>query len=452
MNWLYQQLLLGFHIWDLRLLHILQYTKVNTASSDNSIHDSTAKNELKSLGSIAIQDTPSVKKIGTERKETIINSSDGSEDPFGDTILDKVHLADKLITKEHDLPIYKDHDVRSALSSLGEAADQFETSVEIATDNCSEKLNTIPFTNDEQPATSNVNEMHHVVIPSDDEGKWVWNQFNQLEMEYKKELQGGSLYKFYLLNKYTPCSSSLAQLKHQMDLGHFIAGRGGNIFSISEEEVSSIIAYALIISEQQGFYSEAASSNLDRNASMLPSMLSPNESLENNHKFSRFASPVSPEEATSGFYDSFLSALKDLHHEIDLNNEKIALRSKYTVVCIYAKQFHDLRKICCPSELAYISSISRCKKWNAQGGKSKVFFAKSMDDRFIIKQIKKTEFDSFLKFGLEYFKHFCVSQVSSSPTCLAKILGIYQVRRIFHETPWDKLLLAYYDVFLSDTI
>lgn len=111
-----------------------------------------------------------------------------------------------------------------------------------------------------------------------------------------------------------------------------------------------------------------------------------------------------------------------------MNNEKVPLKSKYTVVCIYAKQFRDLRKICCPSELAYISSLSRCKSWNAQGGKSKVFFAKTMDDRFIIKQIKKTEFDSFLKFGLEYFKHFGVSQVSSNPTCLAKILGIYQVK------------------------
>lgn len=422
LNWLYQQLLLGFYIWDLRLLHILQYTKVNTASSDNSIHESTAKNEPKSSASIEIQDTPSLKEIGTERKEATINSSGNFDDPFGDTMLDKVHLTAKLITKEkeHDLLNYQDHDVKSALSSLGEAADQFET---IANVNCSEKLNTIPFMNDEQPAASNV--LHHVVIPSDDEGKWFWNQFNQLEMEYKKELEGGSLYKFYLINKYTPCSSPLAQLKHQMDLGHFIAGHGGNIFSISEEEASSIIAYALIISEQQGFYYEAASSNLDKNASMLPSMSSPNESFENNHKFSRFA-PT--EELTSGFYDSFLSALKDLHHEIDLNNEKIALRSKYTVICIYAKQFHDLRKMCCPSELAYISSISRCKNWNAQGGKSKVFFAKSMDDRFIIKQIKKTEFDSFLKFGLEYFKHFGASQVSSNPTCLAKILGIYQVK------------------------
>ncbi|KAG2633689.1 hypothetical protein PVAP13_2NG029300 [Panicum virgatum] len=414
LNWLYQQLLLGFYIWDLRLLHILQYTKINTVSSDNSIHERTVKSELKNSGSIALQDTPLMKNIGTERNEATISSSSSFDDSCCNKILDKAQLIDNLIIKEHELPVYQDHNVRSSLSSPGEATEngshQFEATVEIANEFCLEKS---PYTNHEQPAASKVNEIYRVVIPSDDAGKWVWNQFSHLELEYKKELQGGSLYKFHLINKYTPCSSSLTQLKRQMDLGHFIVGRGGNILSIAEEEVSSIIAVALTISEQQGFSSEAASSNLDRNASMLSSIL---------------ASKISPEESTSGFYDSFLSAFKDLHPEIDLNNEKIALRSKYTVVCIYAKQFHDLRKICCPSELAYISSISRCKHWDAQGGKSKVFFAKSMDDRFIIKQIKKTEFDSFLKFGLEYFKHFGVSEVSNNPTCLAKILGIYQVK------------------------
>ncbi|CAL4972891.1 unnamed protein product [Urochloa decumbens] len=405
LNWLYQQLLLAFYVWDLRLLHILDCTKVITTSLDNSIHESMVKNELKNSESIAIQDATAVKDTGIERKEITTDSYGRSDDSCANKILDKAQLTDKLIIKENEFPVYQGHDVRSSLSSPGEAAEnvshQLETSVE--------KSIVLPFTNHEQPVASKINEMYGGAIPSDDAGKWFWNRFSHLEMDYKKELQGGSLDKFHLINKYTPCSSSLTKLKRKMDLGHFIVGCGGNIFSIAEEEVSSIISYALIISEQQGSYSEAAPSNLERNASMLSPILPPNESMP-------------------GFYDSFLSALKDLHPEIDLNNEKIAPGRKYTVVCIYAKQFHDLRKICCPSELAYTSSISRCKHWNAQGGKSKVFFAKSMDDRFIIKQIKKTEFDSFLKFGLEYFKHFGVSQVSSNPTCLAKILGIYQVK------------------------
>ncbi|RWV85252.1 hypothetical protein GW17_00052968 [Ensete ventricosum] len=72
-------------------------------------------------------------------------------------------------------------------------------------------------------------------------------------------------------------------------------------------------------------------------------------------------------------------------------------------------------------------SLSRCKKWGAQGGKSNVFFAKSLDDRFIIKQVTKTELESFIKFAPEYFKYLLESISTGSPTCLAKILGIYQV-------------------------
>jgi 1-phosphatidylinositol-3-phosphate 5-kinase len=71
--------------------------------------------------------------------------------------------------------------------------------------------------------------------------------------------------------------------------------------------------------------------------------------------------------------------------------------------------------------------LSRCKKWDAQGGKSKALFAKTMDGRFIIKQINRTEFESFIEFAPDYFKHVYHSLDTGSQTCLAKILGIYQV-------------------------
>ncbi|KAK3040728.1 hypothetical protein RJ639_029250, partial [Escallonia herrerae] len=100
---------------------------------------------------------------------------------------------------------------------------------------------------------------------------------------------------------------------------------------------------------------------------------------------------------------------------------------KFTVTCYFAKEFDALRKKCCPSEVDFIRSLSRCKRWTAQGGKSNVFFAKSLDERFIIKQVTKTELDSFEEFAPEYFKYLSDSLNSGSPTCLAKVLGIYQV-------------------------
>ncbi|KAJ0241157.1 putative 1-phosphatidylinositol-3-phosphate 5-kinase FAB1C [Hirschfeldia incana] len=100
---------------------------------------------------------------------------------------------------------------------------------------------------------------------------------------------------------------------------------------------------------------------------------------------------------------------------------------KFSVTCYFATLFDALRKSCCPTEVDFVRSLSRCQRWCAQGGKSNVYFAKSLDERFIIKQVVKTELDSFEDFAPEYFKYMKESLSSGSPTCLAKILGIYQV-------------------------
>ncbi|KAL3632105.1 hypothetical protein CASFOL_025089 [Castilleja foliolosa] len=122
-----------------------------------------------------------------------------------------------------------------------------------------------------------------------------------------------------------------------------------------------------------------------------------------------------------------VSYTKALHVRVSFSDDGPLGKVKYTVTCYYAKRFEALRRICCPSEVDYVRSLSRCKKWGAQGGKSNVFFAKTLDDRFIIKQVTKTELDSFIKFAPSYFKYLSESIISGSPTCLAKILGIYQV-------------------------
>lgn len=116
-----------------------------------------------------------------------------------------------------------------------------------------------------------------------------------------------------------------------------------------------------------------------------------------------------------------------LHVRVSFSDDGPLGKVKYTVTCYFAKRFEALRRICCPSELDFVRSLSRCKKWGAQGGKSNVFFAKTLDDRFIIKQVTKTELESFIKFAPSYFKYLSESLSTGSPTCLAKILGIYQV-------------------------
>jgi 1-phosphatidylinositol-3-phosphate 5-kinase len=103
-------------------------------------------------------------------------------------------------------------------------------------------------------------------------------------------------------------------------------------------------------------------------------------------------------------------------------------KAKFSVTCYYAKQFEKLRGKCCEAELNFVRSLCRCKRWNAKGGKSNVYFAKTLDERFVVKQVTKTELESFEEFAPEYFKYVNGSLVSGSPTCLAKVLGIYQVK------------------------
>ncbi|KAF9592335.1 hypothetical protein IFM89_014261 [Coptis chinensis] len=117
------------------------------------------------------------------------------------------------------------------------------------------------------------------------------------------------------------------------------------------------------------------------------------------------------------------------HFRISFEDEysSSAGKVKFSVICYFARQFDALRKKCCPDEVDFIRSLSRCSRWDAQGGKSNVYFAKSFDERFIIKQVTKTELDSFEEFAPEYFKYLTDSLSSGSPTCLAKVLGVYQV-------------------------
>lgn len=280
---------------------------------------------------------------------------------------------------------------------------------------------------------------HFRKIPDWDTGEgWIWNSFHECQLAYRKDIQNEILDKFEIVNRYSPSHMSpLFEQHEEVSSPQFTVGPGGNILSVLEDEISSIIARALAVSgehrhlvenETEGARLEHAktmekSYSFMSGSSLDSSPWSSIGSLDSEASFLSLGSSVSSDDLSG--YDS-LPLFSSIHPEVAVNG-KVALRGKYSVTSIYAKQFQDLRKKCCPSELAYITSLSRCKKWDAQGGKSKAFFAKTVDDRFIIKQIKKTEFESFIKFAPDYFKHVYHSLDTGSQTCLAKILGIYQV-------------------------
>ncbi|KAF5748384.1 Phosphatidylinositol-4-phosphate 5-kinase family protein putative isoform 1 [Tripterygium wilfordii] len=242
------------------------------------------------------------------------------------------------------------------------------------------------------------------------------------------------------ISEYNPVYVSLFRELERRSGARLLLPVGVNdtIVHVYDDEPTSIIAYALVSSDyhvqmselerpKDGWDSTASLPNFD-SVSLL-SLNSPDETASDTYR-----SLGSNEESIlsmSGTWSSFvldpLLYTKDLHVRVSFTDDGPLGKVKYSVTCYYAKRFDALRRTCCPSERDFIRSLSRCKKWGAQGGKSKVFFAKTLDDRFIVKQVTKTELESFIKFAPAYFKYLSESISTRSPTCLAKILGIYQV-------------------------
>ncbi|CAI8607812.1 unnamed protein product [Vicia faba] len=215
-------------------------------------------------------------------------------------------------------------------------------------------------------------------------------------------------------------------------------GVNDTVIPIYDDEPSSIIAHALMSSQYHSQLSdelerpkdgsELASSYFSDSGAFQSFSSADDTAFDSQKSFGSVEDMILSMSGSrnSSMFDPVMYT-KAMHARVSFGEDDPLAKVKYFVTVYYAKRFEALRRVCCPSELDYIRSLSRCKKWRAQGGKSNVFFAKTLDDRFIIKQVTKTELESFVKFGPEYFKYLSESIGTGSPTCLAKILGIYQV-------------------------
>lgn len=92
----------------------------------------------------------------------------------------------------------------------------------------------------------------------------------------------------------------------------------------------------------------------------------------------------------------------------------------------FAEQFDALRRKC-DCEATFIQSLSRCARWNASGGASGSTFFKTLDDRFVVKQMSKAEMEAFLRFAPLYFEYMSQSLFHDLPTTLAKLFGVYRL-------------------------
>lgn len=92
----------------------------------------------------------------------------------------------------------------------------------------------------------------------------------------------------------------------------------------------------------------------------------------------------------------------------------------------YSEQFEAFRVACGVND-SFIQSLSRCIKWHSKGGKSGSSFLKTLDDRYIVKELSKLELESFVSIAPFYFKYIAQSTFNTLTTALAKIFGFYQV-------------------------
>lgn len=269
---------------------------------------------------------------------------------------------------------------------------------------------------------------------------WLGMPFLNFYRSFNKNFLAGAQ-KFNTLSEYSPVYiSSFRQLELQGGARLLLpVGVNDTVIPVYDDEPTSIISYALVCPKyhmqlidegerpKDGGDLVASLTHVDSVNSQ--SILSVDDKASEYHRSlgSSDDSILSMSGSRGSLSLDPLSYTKALHARVSFGDDGPLGKVNYTVTCYYAMRFEALRKICCPSELDFVRSLSRCKKWGAQGGKSNVFFAKTLDDRFIIKQVTKTELESFIKFAPGYFKYLSESINSGSPTCLAKILGIYQV-------------------------
>ena len=119
-----------------------------------------------------------------------------------------------------------------------------------------------------------------------------------------------------------------------------------------------------------------------------------------------------------------------------VQNPKEALRRDLNIPRVdfelkvyYPKKFEALRRFYCGSQYDFIQSLIKTKDWNTvSGGKTKSKFYRSFDDKYVYKEIKKSEFKMFLEFAPQYFDYLCKSFFHNYPCALCKILGAFKIK------------------------
>ena len=130
---------------------------------------------------------------------------------------------------------------------------------------------------------------------------------------------------------------------------------------------------------------------------------------------------------SSASYRDFLAKPGSETQHFDL--EMSDANTKFYCCSYFTAEFHALRSRVigdCSDDL-FMASLADCDRWEAMGGKSGLFFYKTTDDRFVLKQMSRFEYQAFLDFAPHYFEYLKKSSQNEGKSLLGKILGVYKV-------------------------
>ncbi|VDK32153.1 unnamed protein product, partial [Taenia asiatica] len=197
---------------------------------------------------------------------------------------------------------------------------------------------------------------------------------------------------------------------------------------VCDQEITSIIAYALASSELQvtdteekcvtGASSSTPSVKRRGSGSSLHLVDSVPDILNSEAELSTGV----PDDAKSPKTSSTVPT--DPHIKIQFAD------ATTTFLCriYYAEEFHKLRQLVLPQgEMAFIRSLSRCRNWDAQGGKSGSCFMKTYDERFVVKEVSSIEMKTFHDVKKQYFDYLISAASVQRLSLLARIFGIFHI-------------------------
>ncbi|TYJ97007.1 1-phosphatidylinositol-3-phosphate 5-kinase FAB1B-like [Cucumis melo var. makuwa] len=257
---------------------------------------------------------------------------------------------------------------------------------------------------DMEKCTANGIETAHLlhsalVLTSDDSVETITNSTSMPPSAYNTKISLLNIPKSDISDYSSVFISSYRELEKQSHLRLLMhVGSSDTVVPVYDEEPTSIIAYSLLMPEYIAQMSEPVkgmeASDTARSLPVIGSVKMNSIKTCDEEGSDAYKTLRSNEETILSMprteslqFEDLVCMTKDLHTRVCFVNETPLGPVKYTITCYFAKRFEALRKKCCPSELDFVRSLSRCRRWGAQGGKSNVFFAKTLDERFIIKQV-----------------------------------------------------------------